>query len=81
MAKHKQFSKKGEMFSADNLALLAEICFQDFLMKCTADNTLMSAHVIKNDVLSFLTSYDKMVEFFTDPSYHQVCKDYRTYSR
>jgi len=72
MAKHKQFSKKGEMFSADNLALLAEICFQDFLMKCTADNTLMSAHVIKNDVLSFLTSYDKMVEFFTDPSYHQV---------
>ena len=71
MAKVKQFSRKGEMFSADNLAILAEICFQHYLNQCSVQNTL-SAYVIKNDVFSFLTSYDRMVDFFANNSYHQV---------
>merc|ERR1719322_1121395 len=29
-------------------------------------------HVIKKDVYSFLTSYEKMVDFFTDTGFHQV---------
>lgn len=71
MAKVKQFSRKGEMFSADNLAILAEICFQHYLNQCSVENTL-SAYVIKNDVYSLLTSYEKMVDFFANNSYHQV---------
>lgn len=71
MAKLKQFSRKGEMFSADNLAILAEICFQHYLNQCSVQNTL-SAYVIKNDVFSFLTSYERMVDFFANNSYHQV---------
>ena len=56
MAKSKQFSRKGEMFSADNLAILADICFQHYLSQVPVQNTL-SAYVIKNDVFSLLTSY------------------------
>ena len=72
MAKAKQFSRRGEMFSADNLAILAEICFQHYINQCSVQNTL-SAYVIKNDVFSLLTSYERMVDFFANNSYHQVC--------
>merc|ERR1719270_1825576 len=65
------FSKRGEMFSADNLCALAEISFQQFFHHSMVPNTF-KAHVIKRNVFSFLTSYVKMVEFFTDSQYHQV---------
>jgi len=65
------FSKRGEMFSADNLCALAEISFQQFFHHSMVPNTF-KAHVLKKNVYSFLTSYDKMVEFFTDIRYHQV---------
>ena len=55
MAKIKQFSRKGEMFSSDNLALLAEVCFQHFLKGGTLQKKLTS-YVVKNDVYSLLTS-------------------------
>jgi hypothetical protein len=72
MAKEKHFSNKGEMFSSDNLASLAEICFQHFLSECMIENTVMTASVLKHGVFSMLTSYESMVEFFTDTLYHQV---------
>lgn len=65
------FSKRGEMFSADNLCALAEISFQQFFHHSMVPNTF-KALVLKKNVYSFLTSYDKMVEFFTDIRYHQV---------
>jgi hypothetical protein len=71
MAKVKRFSRKGEMFSSDNLALLAEICFQHFVKESTLQKKLTS-YVVKNDVYSLLTSYERMVDFFTDTKYHQV---------
>ena len=60
------------MFSSENLALLAQICFQHFLNECRIENELMSAVVQKHNVYSMLTSYEQMVEFFTDVRYHQV---------
>ena len=65
------FSKRGEMFSADNLCALAEISFQQFFHHSMVPNTF-KAHVLKRNVYSFLTSYDKIVDFFTDSRYHQV---------
>ena len=65
------FSKRGEMFSADNLCRLAEMSFNHFINKSMMSNEF-EAKVLKSNVFSFLTSYDKMVEFFTDPQYHQV---------
>ena len=65
------FSKRGEMFSADNLCALAEISFQQFFHHSMVPNTF-KAHVLKRNVYSFLTSYENMVDFFTDIRYHQV---------
>ena len=65
------FSKRGEMFSADNLACLAEMSFQHFHQQALVQKTFI-AHVIKKDVFSFLTSYEKMLDFFTDTGFHQV---------
>jgi hypothetical protein len=65
------FSKRGEMFSADNLAYIAEMSFQHFHQQALVQKTFI-AHVIKKDVFSFLTSYEKMLDFFTETGFHQV---------
>ena len=73
------YSKRGEMFSAENLSCLAEMTFQQFFLQSMVPNTFKT-HVIKKDVYSFLTSYDKMVDFFTDTRYHQVFNTFLLFS-
>ena len=73
MAKEKQFTRKGEMFSSDNLSALAGMCFQYFTTQCNSNKSTLSSYVIKKNVFAMLTSYESMLDFFTNTHYHQVC--------
>ena len=73
MAKEKRFTRKGEMFSSDNLSALAGMCFQYFATQCNSKNSTLSSYVIKKNVFAMLTSYESMLDFFTNTHYHQVC--------
>ena len=73
MAKEKRFTRKGEMFSSDNLSALAGMCFQYFTTQCNSNKSTLSSYVIKKNVFAMLTSYESMLDFFTNTHYHQVC--------
>ena len=73
-AKENMFSVRGEMFSSENLAALAGICFHHFLSECEEEHDIFTSYVLKKDVYSMLTSYKRMEEFFSDENYHQVYK-------
>lgn len=72
MAKEKRFTRKGEMFSSDNLSALAGMCFQYFTTQCNSNKSTLSSYVIKKNVFAMLTSYESMLDFFTNTHYHQV---------
>lgn len=57
------FSRKGEMFTAQDLA--------DLITETYCDTYQISAHVL-TDARSILTSFHDLLDIFTDPDHHQL---------